>query len=77
MSQLPTTRSATFYRLTLAAPVLAGSYIAASGRLAAYVTFFQSAFRGPDQPSGVEFSHSFVTEPVSVVDAMRRRLRVE
>jgi hypothetical protein len=62
MGQTPTTRSATFYRLTLAAPVAAGLYIAASGRLTAYVTFFRSAFSGSHQPSEAEFSSAFVTD---------------
>jgi len=35
MSQTLVTRSVTFYRLTLAPPVVAGIYLAASGRLAA------------------------------------------
>lgn len=57
MTPAPTTRSPTFYRITLATAAAGLGYVVASGRLAAYMRFFRDAARSAAPPQQAVADH--------------------
>lgn len=64
MTSSPTTRSPTFYRVTIAVALLGCGYVVASGRLAAYIRVFRDALSRSAPPEGDAFGDLMTTSLV-------------